>query len=406
MNSVGIDVSKFWSTITIMRPGGEIVTEPYNVNHTTSELSELAASLRKLDGETKVIMECTGTYYRPIANVLYEAGLFVSTVHALLIHNYGTNSIRTGSTDKASSIKIASYGLSYWRELPKYIPEEEIRQVLKMTSRQYSKYCDIKVTLKNNFIHLLDQTFPGGLNELFSSPSRDSDGHEKWIDFALKFWHHKCISELSLKTFNDKYQKWCKRNGYNYSYDKAKEIHTFARSCVSVLPINDTTKNLIEAAAKQLISIFESANTYSKEMLRLAELLPEYPIVSAMYGVGDVLGPQLIAEIGDVSRFEKKSSLVCFAGLDIPPNQSGKFNAKSGSISKKGTTHLRKTLFQIMKCYIRNSPADEPIYQFIDRKRTEGKHYYNYMIAASGKFLRIYYARVNEYLRTLNSLVV
>ena len=35
----------------------------------------------------------------------------------------------------------------------------------------------------------------------------------------------------------------------------------------------------------------------------------------------------------------------------------------------------------------------------MDKKRAEGKHYYVYTLAGSAKFLRIYYARVTEYLR-------
>lgn len=108
-------------------------------------------------------------------------------------------------------------------------------------------------------------------------------------------------------------------------------------------------------------------------MKRLATLLPEYPVVSEFYGVGDITGPQLMAEIGMVSRFRNKGALVCFAGLEAPPFQSGKFESENRTISKKGSPHLRKALFQIMDCYIKDSPADEPIYQFLDRKRAEGK---------------------------------
>lgn len=43
---------------------------------------------------------------------------------------------------------------------------------------------------------------------------------------------------------------------------------------------------------------------------------------------------------------------------------------------------------------------DEPVYQFLDKKRTEGKPYTAYMTAAQNKFLRIYYARVRECLAT------
>jgi transposase len=141
-------------------------------------------------------------------------------------------------------------------------------------------------------------------------------------------------------------------------------------------------------------------------MQRIASLLPEYPVVSAFFGVGDIFGPQLMAEIGDVSRFPKKSSLVCFAGFDVPPFQSGKFESASGSISKKGSPHLRRVLFGIMDCLIKLAPADDPVYRFLDRKRAEGKHYFSYMTAGSAKFLRIYFASVREYLNKIDSASV
>ena len=138
------------------------------------------------------------------------------------------------------------------------------------------------------------------------------------------------------------------------------------------------------------------------EMIRLAELLPEYPVVLAFRGVGEVLAPQLIAEIGDVRRFPKKSSLVCFAGLEPTDNQSGKFQGDE-KISKKGSPHLRKALFQVMSCLLQHSPVGDPVYQLLDRKRAENKHYYSYMNAGAAKFLRIYYGRVTAFLGTLES---
>lgn len=138
------------------------------------------------------------------------------------------------------------------------------------------------------------------------------------------------------------------------------------------------------------------------EMQRLAMLLPEYDTVLAMGGVGEVFAPQLIAEIGDVSRFIKKGSLVAFAGLDAPPYQSGTFESHNRHISKRGSPHLRRVLFQVCDALLKHAPADDPVFQFLDRKRAEGKHYYCYMTAGSAKFLRIYYARVNELIDALD----
>lgn len=133
-------------------------------------------------------MEYTGNYWQPIANVLYDAGIFVSIVNALLIYKYGNNSIRKGKTDKLDAVKIANYCLDRWTVLERYTPVDQIRQTLKTCRRQYDQYIRLKVNLKNNLIALLDGTFPG-LNILFKSAPRDMDGHEKWVDFAEKFWH-------------------------------------------------------------------------------------------------------------------------------------------------------------------------------------------------------------------------
>ena len=108
-----------------------------------------------------------------------------------------------------------------------------------------------------------------------------------------------------------------------------------------------------------------------------------------------------MAEIGDVSRFTHKGALTAFAGVDPGVNESGSHEQKSVHVSKRGSAQLRKTLFQVMDCLIKNMPQDDPVYRFMDKKRKEGKPYYVYMTAGANKFLRIYYGRVKEYLLSL-----
>ena len=249
--------------------------------------------------------------------------------------------------------------------------------------------------LKNNLIALLDQTFPN-VNKLFNSPARKSDGHEKWVDFALKFWHSECVCGISERQFKDKYERWCKRNGYNYSAYKAETIYAKSSGNVGLLPRCESTKILVTQAILQLQAIEETIAVIKREMQNLASTLPEYDTVMALYGVGEVLGPQLMAEIGDVRRFKSKKSLIAFAGIDSPADQSGQVDNKSKSITKRGSASLRKTLFQVMTVILQNSPEDEPVHTYLDKKRSEGKPYRVYMIAAANKFLRIYYARAKE----------
>ena len=231
--------------------------------------------------------------------------------------------------------------------------------------------------MKNNLISLLDTVFPNA-NRLFSSPIR-GDGSEKWVDFVAEFWHCHCVSEKSEKAFTNKYQRWCKKHGYNFSEAKAHTIHCEASGHIGVLPKSETTKLLVEQAVAQLRATSAALTALKREMLTLAAQLPEYPVVMGMFGVGPTLGPQLIAEIGDVTGRHK-------------------------SMSKIGASSLRRTLFLVMSIYLQNAPLDEPVYQFMDRKRAEGKPYRVYMMASANKFLRIYYATVKAYLESLEQV--
>lgn len=160
----------------------------------------------------------------------------------------------------------------------------------------------------------------------------------------------------------------------------------------------------MEQAVSQLRATSVALAALKQEMLSLSSQLPEYPVVMKMYGIGPALGPQLMAEIGDVRRFYSKKALVAFAGIDAPPNDSGDVTGRHKGMSKVGASSLRRTLFLVMSVFLQNSPQDEPIYQFMDRKRAEGKPYRVYMMASANKFLRIYYATVKAYLESLEQV--
>lgn len=399
MNAVGVDVSKGKSMVAVMRPFGVVVLSPFEVSHSSSELSKLARLLKSLDGESRVVLESTGNYHAPVAKVLHDAGLYVSVVNAMLVHDYGNNSLRRAKMDKKDAVKLANYGLDHWLSLPRYVSEEDTRLLLKTCYRQYQQYTKVQTMLKNNLISLLDMIFPA-VNRLFGSPAR-SDGSEKWVDFIDAFWHVQCVTALSMKAFGTKYLKWCRKHGYNFSEEKAAEIHAVAREHVAIMPKNDTTKLLVKQAVAQLRTVSAAKAAIQKEMEALAASLPEYPVVMKMFGVGPKLGPQLMAEIGDVRRFHSKKALVAYAGIDAPPYQSGQMNVHSRSISKRGSPTLRRTLFLVMSIYLQNAPPDEPVYQYMAMKRAEGKPYLVYMMASANKFLRRYYAAVKAYLNAL-----
>ncbi|MDE5866303.1 MAG: transposase, partial [Lachnospiraceae bacterium] len=200
-------------------------------------------------------------------------------------------------------------------------------------------------------------------------------------------------------------QNWCRRKGYNFSPQKAEKIYHLSSDLIAVFPKDDCTKLLVRQAVAILNTASETVASLRLKMDETASTLPEYPVVMAMNGIGPTLGPQLMAEIGDATRFTHRGALTAFAGVDPGKNDSGQRIQKSVHTTKKGSPSLRKTLFQIMDGLIKRSPIDDLVYTFMDKKRAQGKPYYVYMTVGANKFLRIYYGRVKEYLSALTEAV-
>lgn len=392
MISVGIDVSKGKSTVCIMKPCGEILESPFDIGHTADELDSLISLIKSFDEETRVVMEDTGHYHLPVATYLSSHNIFVCCVNALRMKKFCSQSIRRVKTDKIDSIKIASFGITYWNELVKAYPSNVIYDELKFLARQYYQVTGMLVKSKVNFSNLLDQVMPK-INDVLSNQG----GNHKLTEFVSRYIHFQNIVDMGERKFTSDYCKWAKKKGYRLNERKAAEIYAIAQNGIPTLPNSQSVKIAVSEAIKLIHSIEESRNTILAQMQDLCNTLPEYSVVKEMDCIGDTLAPRIIAEIGDVRRFKNKHSLVAYAGIDAPPYQSGAFHASERHISKRGNSYLRKTGYEIMQSLIKHKPADNAVYDFIQKKRSEGKCGKEAMIAGLNKFLRVYYGKVMEF---------
>lgn len=396
MLSVGIDVSKEKSTVCAMRPFGEIVVMPFEINHTDSALSELMRMIKRLDTDSKVVMEATGIYHLPVASFLRENGLFVSVINPYEMKLYRAQDFRKVKTDKRDSMTIANYGIDKWFDLREFTPQEDVYAELRLLGRQYRFFMESRIDHLLNLTHLLDYTMPG-VKACFGGWS-ESSGKDKLCDFVEEYWHYDNITRRSEKKFVEHYQKWTKKKGYQFSETKALQIYSLAKDGIPTIPSNaPSTKMLLLEATRALREVNSALFAILTRMKELAKTLPEYPVVRAMGGVGDVLAVKLIAEIGDVRKFKSGKALIAYAGIDPPPYESGKFIGTERHISKRGSTTLRKIGYEVMRCVKSNGGnRDTAVYDFMLKKEDEGKAKKVAKIAALNKFLRIYYARVME----------
>ncbi len=400
MYSVGVDIAKEKSVVAILTEYGEIVAAPKTYEHTRKALLEMNDSIRNLDGEVRIVLEATGAYHLPVVTFLQEQGFFVAVINPFIIKKYTAMDIRKVKTDSADALKIAAYGVDNWRHLINYLPTEEVYAEMRILNHQYLHYIDVLTKAKLNLTNLLDRTLPGA-KAFFPSLSRAS-GKDMLCDFVESFWHRDVISSMSEKRFIAEYCKWAKKKEYRSSETKAKSLYTNALEGIPTLPSNSpSTKMLVLEAVKAVRETETTLTVILTRMAGLAKKLPEYDTVRALPGVGDVMAPRLIAEVGDVRRFHSAKALVAYAGIDAPPYQSGNFNGTNRHISKRGSPTLRKTGYEIMKYIKTGKPkADTAVYQFMLKKEAEGKPKKVAKIAGLNKFLHIYYARVSA----LNSI--
>ena len=381
----------------MLKPFGEVVASPYEIQHTEEAVGDLTERILSLGEETRVVMEATGAYHLPLLLSLKERGIFVSVINPLAMKKYATTSIRKGKTDKMDSVRIASYGLDNWLKLDEHKPPEAIYAELNALGRQYNHYITVKVSCALALTNLLDRAMPG-IKQLLPLGGQGHSPKDKLCDFAEEYWHYDNIARMSENRFVNAYNRWAKKKGYHPSEAKAKAIYALVTEGIPTLPSNAaSTKTMMMEAVRVLKEVNRTLATILSQMWGIAVTLPEYDTVRAMRGVGDVLAPRLIAEIGDVRRFKNGSSLVAHAGIDSPPFQSGAFVGTRRKISKRGSASLRKTGYEVMRCLKTSKPEDDnAVYLFILKKEAEGKPKKVAKIAGLNKFLRIYYARVME----------
>ena len=394
MIAVGIDVSKSKSTVAILNGDGSIRAKPFNVRHTADELLALVNYIKGTSEVPTILMEPTSHYHYPLLKAFQEANLPVCLINPYQMKKYGDTALRKAKTDKRDSIRIAQYALEKSYSLIPYTPSDQKYEDLRFLSRQYSQRISTLTGNKVQLLDLLDQTMPG-ITSLLPLKSRDPDNCVL-LRFIKRFKSFDIIRKMGKTRFLESFQILVRKTKGRPASTKGLRIYELALNSVTTRGDNPLTAMTQEQCVALISTSQKAADEINLQMRTIAETLPEYKVLRAMAGVGDRLGPVILAEIGDVRRFHSGKALNAYAGNDAPPYQSGQFESRNRHISKRGNPALRKACFEVMQALKLTKPQDDPVYLFLAKKEQEGKPYNVAKMAAVNKFLRIYYARVME----------
>lgn len=366
MYAVGIDVSKGKSTISIITIDGEVIEEPFEILHDQEGFDTLLSKIKNYKKEEiKFLMEATGHYHLPLLNSLIERDYFVCVENALVIKKYCDMDLRKVKNDKKDSLKLASYCSEKWFKLRKFELTDEVRNELQFLSRQYSEYISIKVKLKIQLTNLIDKTFPG-IKEIVDEENR----YQLLLDIYEKYSYPSLVLEKSKALFVNDVEKMAKKYRHKVGRIIGENIYTKAPIIITSCPYNDSLQLSINSCILLLRETLKVTDNIISKMDELAKQLKEFETVSNMKGVGVKTRARLIAEVGDIRKYENANCLIAICGIDTPPYQSGTFNAINRHITKRGNKYLRKVGYEITKCIKSSKPkSDNAVYLFILKKK-------------------------------------
>lgn len=391
---VGIDISKGKSTIAILSIVGEVIEEPFEINHDINGLNLLEEKIKDIPKEDlKIVMEETGTYHLPVLGYLLDKGYFIVTENALKIKKYLDRGLRKAKTDKKDSLKLAEYTCDNWYKLNKIRENDEIYDNLKFLSRRYLDNIAIQTKEKISFSNLCDLLFPGYYQLL------DENTFILGLEMFKKYYQPEIITNKKQSQFVAEIDKLARELGHKGAgITLANKVYNLALKTISPRPNNKYAQLSVKCCIDELILAIKSSNKIISEMDKLARELPEYNVISEIPGCGKKLTSRVIAEVGDIRRFKNAGSVIAYAGVDAPPYQSGQFEATNRHISKRGNKYLRKTGYEVMKSIKSSCKSDNELKSYIIKKENEGKSKKVAKIAGLNKFLRMYYGIVkNKY---------
>ena len=195
-NILAIDVAKGKSMVTLISSSGEVLINPYEINHSINDFSNLLNRINNLKLENiSVIMESTGIYHKPIEIFFLENNFKVYTINALYSKIYKRN-LRKTKTDKLDCISLSE--LFFTNDFKQYVRPDEIYLNMNALSRQYFALDELCSNLKNRYRNLVYLCFPEYEN-LFK-------GEAIYSDIALSFISNYPHADIISNTRIDAYK--------------------------------------------------------------------------------------------------------------------------------------------------------------------------------------------------------
>ena len=376
---VGIDVAKDKHDCFITNSDGEVLFKPFTISNNREGFDTLFHRIESISDDltkVKVGLEATGHYSYNLLGFLLDKGLPTYVINPLHTNLYRKSlSLRKTKTDKVDSRTIATMMMSDVN-LKSYSDISYHNEELKSLSRYRFDKVKERAKLKSSISRLVTILFPE-LEKLVPKLHMPSV-------YALlsEFPGASYVASAHLTKLTNTLSEASKGR---YNKETAILFREAAKTSIgSVMPAKSLE---LKHTIKLIQELTSEIDEIESEIKRIMDEIKS-PILT-IPGISYRMGAMILAEIGDFSRFDSPDKILAYAGMSPSTYQSGQLTNCHSHMEKRGSRYLRYALYNATKyvCY-----WDTSFRTYLEKKRSEGKHYNVALSHATKKLVRLIFA--------------
>ena len=383
---VGCDVgSETHYARAIDTRGREVSKNPFEFSNTEEgfkSVREWLGKLAAMNGKTQIVLglEPTGHYWFDLASWMVSNGISVVQVNPYAVKQ--TKEIEDNSQDKndrkdpkliANLVKDGNYGMPY-------LPEGVYADL-----RRLSLFRDQLTEDRGRMMNRLHREM-----KIYFPEYRDALGK---IDgsFTLTLLKEAPFPEDLIEIGEDGIRDIWKRNHLRgRGYSKASDIIKIARVSVGIKDGAESSRQATKWFAEQVESLTKQLDDIQEQMNAKCAEIPHAANVLEIQGIGQSILSGIIAEMGDIDRFDDVKEIQKLSGLGLVACSSGKHKGET-KISHRGRKRLRYWLFQAAKSVVAHDEAFKELHAYYTTRAENPLKKMQSLIVIACKLLRIIY---------------
>ena len=354
---VGIDVSSKTNVVYLMLPDGDKHSSFSVANSQDGSAQLVKRTLSALTShslDTVLIgLEATSVYGDNLVYFLREDATlapFHRKIHVL--NPRQVNKFKEAYNDLPKNDSVDSFVIADCLRFGRinkevYIGDYRYKALQNLTRARYFAVCNL-VKEKQRFMNVLFKKYSTMTQEKVFSDTFSTTALAVYDEFESA----EALADMDLHELTAFIMKKGK-NRFPDPDSVAKAIQKAARSSYR-LPktVNDSVNQVLSISITSIKALESQIKEFDKTIAAQMELLPD--VLTSIPGIGPVYAAGIMAEIGDINRFENHAQLAKYAGLAWTQYQSGGFEAQTTRLIRSGNRFLKYYLceaaFSLVRC--------------------------------------------------------